>query len=152
MFARDPDDGGDGFGDDPSTPGVDEGINDDFGDLRLQPESPCIDAGNNWAIAGIADTDLDGSPRFADDPATADTGCGVPVVVDIGAYEFQGEPAEVAYADMTGDGVVGLDDFETLLNCWSSSDEPCCLADLDLDGAVGVVDFLILLANWGPCP
>jgi hypothetical protein len=44
--------------------------------------------------------------------------------------------------------VVGLDDFEALLNCWSSSDEPCCVADLDLNGNVNVVDFLILLANW----
>ncbi len=30
--------------------------------------SPLIDAGHNWAIAGITDTDLDGNPRFADDP------------------------------------------------------------------------------------
>ncbi|MHC4992113.1 MAG: hypothetical protein ACYTGC_14170, partial [Planctomycetota bacterium] len=81
----------------------------------------------------------------ADDPATADTGCGVPVVVDMGAYEFQGEPVEVDFADLTGDGFVGLDDFDTLVGCWSSSDGPCCVADLDLDGVVGVVDFLILL-------
>ncbi|MHC4303140.1 MAG: choice-of-anchor Q domain-containing protein [Planctomycetota bacterium] len=111
--------------------------------------SPCIDAGNNNAIADLTGTDLDGNPRFADDPATADTGCGVPVVVDMGAYEFQGEPADVVYADLTSDGIVGLDDFEALMDCWSSSDEPCCMADLDLDGAVGVVDFLLLLANWG---
>jgi hypothetical protein len=77
-------------------------------------------------------------------------GCGVAVVVDMRPYEFQGELAEVIYADLTGDDIVGLDDFDTLLNCWSSSDEPCCLADLDLDGNVSVVDFLILLANWGP--
>jgi hypothetical protein len=144
-----PDDGGDGFGDNPYTPDIDEGANDDLGDLRLLPGSPCIDAGINSAIADLASTDLDGSPRFADDPATADTGCGVPVVVDMGAYEFQGQPAEVFYADLTGDGIIGLDDFDTLLNCWSSSDDPCCLADLDLDGTVGVLDFLILLANWG---
>jgi hypothetical protein len=53
-------------------------------------------------------------------------------------------------ADLTGNVIVGLDDLETLLGCWSSSDEPCCVADLDLGGTVGVVDFLILLANWGP--
>ncbi|MHC4089611.1 MAG: right-handed parallel beta-helix repeat-containing protein [Planctomycetota bacterium] len=141
MFLRNADPGPDG----------EWGTNDDdFGDLRLQPGSPCIDAGNNWAIADLADTDLDGNPRFADDPATADTGCGMPVVVDMGAYEYQGEPTAVVYADLTGDGVVGLDDFETLAGCWSSSGEPCCLADLDLDGNVGVVDFLILLANWEP--
>jgi hypothetical protein len=119
-------------------------------DLQLLPSSPCIDAGHNNAVADLTDTDLDGNPRCADDPATADTGCGVPVVVDMGAYEYQGEPAVVVYADMTGDGLVGLDDFDTLMGCWSSFDEPCCVADLDLDGTVGVVDFLLLLANWSP--
>jgi hypothetical protein len=68
----------------------------------------------------------------------------------MGPHELQGDPSEVIYADLTGDGIVGLDDFDTLLNCWSSSEGPCCLADLDLDSVVGVVDFLILLANWGP--
>jgi hypothetical protein len=162
MFIREPDGGGDGYGDDPWTPDVDEGSNDDYGDLRLSSGSPCIDAGHNWGVAeDLADLDgdgdsseltplgLDGNPRFADDPATADTGCGVPVVVDMGPYEYQGEPAEIVYADLTGDGIVGMDDFDTLMNCWSSSDEPCCVADLDLDGTVGVVDFLLLLAHWG---
>ena len=121
----------------------------DNGDYRLLSGSPCVDAGNNQAIAGFADTDLDGNPRFADDPASADTGCGVPVVVDMGAYEYQGDPADVIYADLTGDGIVGLDDFDTLMSCWHSPDESCCVADLDLDGTVGIVDFLRLLANWG---
>jgi parallel beta-helix repeat protein/predicted outer membrane repeat protein len=124
-------------------------VDPDNGDFRLSPGSPCIDAGHNNAIAGRADTDLDGNPRFADNPATPDSGCGVPVVVDMGAYEFQGEPAVVVFADLTGDNVVGLDDFDALLSCWSASDEPCCVADLDRDGAVNVVDFLILLASWG---
>ncbi len=123
-------------------------VDPDNGDFRLSPGSPCIDAGHNNAIADLADTDLDGNPRFADDPTAADTGCGVPVVVDMGAYEFQGETAQVVYADLTGDGIVSLGDFEILLGCWSSSDEPCCLADLDLDGTVGVVDFLDMLASW----
>ncbi len=35
LFVRDPNDGGNGWGDDPCTPGVDEGDNDDYGDLRL---------------------------------------------------------------------------------------------------------------------
>ncbi|MHC4804163.1 MAG: right-handed parallel beta-helix repeat-containing protein, partial [Planctomycetota bacterium] len=143
MFVRIPDPGPDGEW---ATP------DDDYGDLRLQPGSPCIDAGNNWAVADLADTDLDGNPRFADDPVTADSGCGVPVVVDMGAYEFQGDPAEVIYADLTGDGAVGFEDFKTLIGCWSSTQGPCCLADLDLDGNVGVTDFLLVLAYWGPCP
>ena len=31
--------------------------------------------------------DLDGNPRFRDDPATPDTGHGVAPIVDMGAYE-----------------------------------------------------------------
>ena len=37
--------GGDGWGDDLDTPNTDEGANDDYGDLRLLPDSPAIDAG-----------------------------------------------------------------------------------------------------------
>jgi len=31
--------------------------------------------------------DLDGRPRFADDPATINTGIGTPPLVDLGPYE-----------------------------------------------------------------
>jgi hypothetical protein len=44
------------------------------GNLRLQSESPCIDAGNNDYVT--TDTDLDGNPRISND------------IVDVGAYEF----------------------------------------------------------------
>ncbi|MCH8150071.1 MAG: hypothetical protein IH987_19170, partial [Planctomycetes bacterium] len=79
------------------------GTEDD--DLRLSPGSPCIDAGDNDAVPPDSldldddgDTeepvplDLDGGPRFLDDPNTSDTGnfgeLGPPVV-DMGAYEFR---------------------------------------------------------------
>ncbi len=58
-------------------------------DLRLAPGSPAIDAGNNALLpAGIA-LDLAALPRFADDPATPDTGPGPAPIIDIGAHEFQ---------------------------------------------------------------
>ena len=74
------------------SPGSDEAWgteDDDFGDLWLQPGSPCIDAGDNTAggLVGVT-TDLAGLPRFVDDPATDDTGNGTPPIVDMGAYEF----------------------------------------------------------------
>ena len=67
----------------------------------------------------------------------------------MGEYELQGNPAQVVFADVTGDGTVGMDDLEMLLDCWSSSEEPCCVADLDVDGTVSTIDLLILLGNWG---
>jgi hypothetical protein len=102
RFVHEPIDGGDGWGDDPATGGLDEGANDDFGDLRLQTGPPCIDAGDNTAVPadacdldGDGDTaepipwDLDGDPRFLDDPHIADTGNGTAPIVDMGAYEYR---------------------------------------------------------------
>ncbi len=119
------------------------------GDYRLQSGSPAIDAGNSWGTVDITDTDLDGNPRFADDPATVDTGCGVPVIVDMGAYEFQGTPATVKLGDIDADGAVAVPDLLTLLAAWGPTGGGCQLADFDLDGIVAMPDLLILLANWG---
>ena len=118
------------------------------GDFRRQTSSPAIDAGHNWAIAGLTDTDLDGSPRFAADRIDFDPGCGIPVVVDMGAYEFQGDPFPVKFGDIDGDGIVGIVDFLGLLAVWGRCPTDCCLADLDIDGNIGIVDFLLLLGNW----
>ncbi len=61
------------------------------GDFRLQAASPCIDAGDNTAVPEDITTDLDGNPRFVDDPGLCDLGQsdGVNPVVDMGAFEFQ---------------------------------------------------------------
>ncbi len=81
------------------------GTDDD--DLRLQAGSSGIDAGDNTAVPpdvadldGDGDTDertpldLDGNPRFVDDPGILDTGVpdppDYPDIVDKGAYEFPG--------------------------------------------------------------
>ncbi len=71
------------------------------------------------------------------------------VVVDMGAYEYHGDPFDVKLGDIDGDGIVGIVDFLALLGDWGPCVEECCLADLDLDGEVGCTDFLLLLGNWG---
>jgi hypothetical protein len=77
-------------------------VSPDADDFRVAAGSPCIDAADNEAVPadtfdldGDGDTDepipfdLDGNPRFVDDPDTDDTGNGTPPIVDMGAYEFQ---------------------------------------------------------------
>jgi hypothetical protein len=54
-------------------------------DLHLSPASPCIDAGDNTLALGLLD--LEGLPRFVDDPAVPDTGTGTPPLCDMGCYE-----------------------------------------------------------------
>ncbi|MFH1107765.1 MAG: S8 family serine peptidase [Planctomycetota bacterium] len=81
-------------------------IDQTAGDLRLSAGSPCIDAGTNDAVPpDVTDldddgdttestpVDLDGYPRFVDDPESPDcpqlgADCGSPPIVDMGAYEF----------------------------------------------------------------
>jgi hypothetical protein len=55
-----------------------------WADLRLQSDSPCINAGNNADVVGT--TDLDSNPRIAGG------------TVDIGAYEFQAPTSVISYA------------------------------------------------------
>jgi hypothetical protein len=98
------------------------------------PARPVIDPGQNNEIADMAHTDVDGNPRFGDDPVTTDTGCGVPVIVVMGAHEFQGKPARVLSGDIDGNGRIGIRDFVTIIQCIGSDDPAYCVADLDLDG------------------
>ncbi|MEE8155055.1 MAG: right-handed parallel beta-helix repeat-containing protein [Phycisphaerales bacterium] len=157
IFVRNPDPGPDGVW------GTED---DDYGDLRLAAGSPCVDAGNNWGmtkdefdydedgiLCELFPVDLDGSPRFNADEADFDPGCGVPVVVDMGAYEYQFDPAgNVIFADLNADGTVAGVDLLGLLASWGPCGKGCCLADLDIDGNVGASDLLAMLTNWGPCP
>ena len=51
--------------------------------------------------------------------------------------------------DVTGDAVVDILDFLTVLASWGEqSDGP---PDIDGDGIVGLTEFLLVIALWGPC-
>ncbi|MCI0366150.1 MAG: dockerin type I domain-containing protein, partial [Phycisphaerales bacterium] len=57
----------------------------------------------------------------------------------------------IAPGDLTGDGIVNIDDLLALLSDWGSCPAPStvCPADLDGDGSVNINDLLMLINNWG---
>lgn len=102
------------------------------GDLHLQPGSPCIDSGENANVPSGIMTDLDGLPRFSDDPDTPDTGVGSPPLVDMGAYEYV--PAPV-WGDVNCDGVLDQLDAEALTNVLIGTDnDGCHVTQADING------------------
>ncbi|MBN2024342.1 MAG: right-handed parallel beta-helix repeat-containing protein [Pirellulales bacterium] len=133
---RAPSDGGDGWGDDPDTPGVDESANDDFGNLRLQSDSPAINAGSN-ALAVDAQgnplgTDAIGHPRIAYG------------TVDMGAYEY------LLPGDANLDAVVGKADAAAVAAHWLAREGMSWTeGDFNGDGCTDDLDLAIVAANWG---
>ena len=114
---------------------------------RLSSTSPCIDAANNAAVPSSVITDLDGLPRFVDDPATPDCPyapgtCGEPPIADMGAFEYQPLPM---LGDLNCDGVVDLDDVAPFVlalvdpAAYAVAYPNCELARADMD-AGGTVD------------
>ncbi len=94
------------------------------GDFRLQPGSPCIDAGDTTGITSAYPLDLDQAPRAVDDPAVDDTGLPMlNLAVDMGAFERQPAPP--------------LDP---------------CPGDVNDDGMINAADLAEVLAGWGACP
>ena len=76
---------------------------DDYGDLRLQASSPCVDAGDNSAVPSEIVTDFDGNPRIWDGNGDGQSR------VDMGAYEYgpwQLPPITISQAKLQADGVV----------------------------------------------
>ncbi|MCH8823842.1 MAG: hypothetical protein IH984_10080 [Planctomycetes bacterium] len=117
------------------------------GDYSLLANSPCIDAADSSAVPEDIDIDLDGNPRFLNDPNTPDTGQGPCPIVDMGAYEFQVGTSDCCTWDLDGSGSVDTGDLLELFAQWGTDGT----ADFDGDGTVNTVDLLILFANWGLC-
>jgi len=128
------------------------------GDYRLLSGSPAIDSANNTALPPDAAFDLDGNPRFINDGGTPDTGvtggAGGSLVVDIGAFEFQG--GGPCLADYNGAGEAGdildfLDFFDDFSGC-EGEPGPCgSFGDADVNGdtSVDILDFLEFLDAFG---
>jgi len=87
LFVQNPSPGADGYW---------GSADDQYGDLRLQDTSPCIDAASNAAVPSNIKTDVYGSPRVVDFPGVRDPGC----MVDMGAYEHPSDvnrpPTDIA--------------------------------------------------------
>lgn len=112
---------------------------------RLSAGSPCIDRGSNAGVPIDVTTDVDGLPRFADDPFTVDLGSGTPPVVDMGASEYR----DCNYTE--------IDDVADVFGCtgegWCIDEngnkvpDTCEIpGDLDLDIVVGASDIALFVA------
>jgi len=88
------------------------GTEDD--DLRLLPDSPCIDTGNNLVVPGSVRTDLDGNLRIMNQ------------TVDMGAYEFRGPMnlyVDVFNGDDNNDGLSPDTAFATIQKCIDAAED-----------------------------
>ena len=129
--------------------GLDPLFADDFG--RLGPGSPAIDTGDNSALPPGTTTDIDGNPRFVDDPFSPNNGKGVPPIVDRGAFEFQPVPCAVE-DDGDCDGVANKEDNCPALANVDQADfdgdgfGDACDGDVDDDGGFNEDD----VCNFSP--
>ena len=147
---------------------------DDYGDLRLQAGSACIDAGTNLhpprdsgdldgdgCTTELLPYDCDGNNRYWDDLNTPDAGLGIAPIVDMGAYEF-GATTEIPSYPWPGecdcDGVIDFGDIDAFVAALRGeasylSQYPDCIwlsADCNNDGSVDFDDidpFVALLGH-----
>lgn len=119
---------------------------DDYGDLRLQATSPCIDAGNNLAVPSGILQDLAGNVRILDYPAMPNTGnpAGSARIVDMGSYEL----VSPLPGDFDQDGDIDNLDINAFITCASGPAIPfatgCSSRDLDHDGDADHIDFAVM--------
>jgi hypothetical protein len=136
--------------------GPDGTIGTEDDNLRLSPDSPCIDAGDNNSVpADTADLDndgntaepipwdLDGRGRFADGD------CNTTIIVDMGAYEF----AWVYIGDFAGGCDVDFIDYSVFALAWLTEDgqgqyNPICDIGFPADSFIDGKDLKIFNDNW----
>jgi predicted outer membrane repeat protein len=138
----------------PNGPDGSIGTPDD--NLRLSPDSPCIDAGGNiWVPADFPDLDGDGNtveplPFDLDGrPRIIDGDCDDTNTVDMGAYEF----AWASVGDFDDDCDVDFPDFAVLALAWLSADgqpryNPLCDISIPPDAHINWRDLDVFTDNW----
>lgn len=113
---------------------------DDFGDLRLQSHSPCVDTGNNEVCDPNIISDFAGSPRIIDG------NCDSLGIIDKGAYEY------FLPGDLNTTCRVDWDDLSLFIPVWlqngCTSPDNCGQADLNRTGAVDLADWAIFASRW----
>jgi hypothetical protein len=125
-------------------------VNAAAADFHLAAGSPAIDSGYAFLVPGDQNTDLDGLPRFQDDPAVTNTGAPFPTYLDRGAYESAGRP--YCGGDTDDDHDVELDDLALLLSQFGSSGT-ALPGDQNRNGMVDLEDLAVLLSGFGQaCP
>lgn len=116
-------------------------------DFSLAPGSEAIDNGAMLAIISGRDEDLAGDPRNVNDPGMPDDGFGFGSVIDLGAYEFQGETCA---PDVNNDGAITPADFGAWISAFNANSRR---ADQNFDHAVTPADFSAwILAFHLGCP
>tara|TARA_R110000737_G_scaffold2923_8_gene9046 strand:+ start:377863 stop:379272 length:1410 start_codon:yes stop_codon:yes gene_type:complete len=100
--------------------------NPSIGDYTLLAGSPAIDAGNSRGLLGninVLDimTDHNGNVRNLDDQDTINTGISTwEVCIDLGAYEYQPNPAPDCAADINNDNALNFLDVSEFLFIFGS--------------------------------
>ncbi len=117
------------------------GTEDD--NLRLMPDSPCIDTGEPNYFDPNNLTDLDGRDRIVDGD------CNDTEIIDMGAYEF----SYVSFGDFAGDCDVDFEDFAVFALAWLTEDDdeqynPICDISLPADSFIDEKDLKIFTSYW----
>jgi predicted outer membrane repeat protein len=127
------------------------------GSFVLLPGSPCIDAGNNPALAAGITQDLLGQARFLDDPGSLNSGVaggsGGPAIVDMGAYEFQGLTCYANCDRSTIGPVLNILDFNCFLNRFAGGEAYANCDQSTVSPILNILDFNCFLNKFAAgCP
>ncbi len=121
------------------------------GGYGLLPGSPCIDRGWNVRVTPGITVDLLVQPRFHEDSGTPNAGvpggAGGKAIVDLGAYEFQGQSC---YADCDASGALNVYDYICFQTRFALGDP---YADCDGSGVRNANDYVCFQTRFAlGCP